>query len=204
MYTIKSKLQKVSIEKLRPTQMTVGRKEVESKREEWAKLDKKERRAAMEELFFPAVLGPGEAYYILDHHHAAVALLKEGTAEVQVGVAEDLSALGMRDFWVYMDHVSWVHPYDHRGRRCSFKEMPSSLRELRDDPYRSLAGEVRDRGGFAKSATPFPEFLWTNYFRENVPAGRLKSQYEKALKQAMRLAVSSKTAHLPGWAGNKR
>src|SRR5436305_4773273 len=31
-----------------------------------------------------------------------------------------------------------------------------------DDPYRSLAGEVRRAGGYAKEATPFSEFLWAS------------------------------------------
>ena len=52
MYRIRSKLQSVSVDKLRPTQMTVGRKEVEGKRQEWAVLGKKKRRAAMKEVFF--------------------------------------------------------------------------------------------------------------------------------------------------------
>jgi hypothetical protein len=202
MYRIKSKLQKVAVADLRPTQMTIGKKEVERKQRDWAALGKKKRRAAMEEVFFPAVLGPEKRYFILDHHHSAVALVNEHAGEVQVGVVKDLSVLNTGEFWIYLDHLSWVHPYDSHGKRCSLKEMPGSLRAMRDDPYRSLAGDVRDRGGFSKSDTPFLEFLWTNYFRANVPSGWLKSHYGKALKRAMRLAMSAKTSYLPGWAGN--
>jgi hypothetical protein len=203
MYRITSKLQRVPVTDLRPTQMTVGKKEVERKQQEWAGLGKKKRRAAMSEVLFPAVIGPRDAYYILDHHHSAVALVNEHADEVQVGVVKDLSALEATDFWIYLDHLSWVHPYDQRGKRRSLKEVPSSLRALRDDPYRSLAGEVRDLGGFAKSDTPFLEFLWTNYFRANVRADWLRSHYGKALKRAMRLALSAKTRHLPGWVGSR-
>lgn len=81
--------------------------------------------------------------------------------------------------------------------------MPSSLRALRDDPYRSLAGEVRDLGGFAKSDAPYLEFLWTNYFRTNVRSDWVHSHYRKALKRALRLALSAKTRHLPGWVGKR-
>jgi hypothetical protein len=203
MYRIESKLQRVAVTALRPTQMTIGLKEVERKQQEWAALGKKKRRTAMEEVFFPAVIGPRKAYFILDHHHSAVALVNEHAQEVQVGVVKDLSVLDATDFWIYLDHLSWVHPYDQRGKRRSLKEMPSSLRALRDDPYRSLAGEVRDLGGFAKSDAPFLEFLWTNYFRANVRPDWVKSHYPKALKRAMRLALSAKTCYLPGWVGQR-
>jgi len=203
MYRITSQLQRVPIADLRPTQMTIGKKEVERKQEEWSGLSKKKRRAAMSEVLFPAVVGPREAYYILDHHHAAVALVNEHAEDVQVGVVKDLSMLEVVDFWVYLDHLSWVHPYDQHGKRRLLKEVPASFKALRDDPYRSLAGEVRDLGGFAKSDTPFLEFLWTNYFRANVPANWVRSHYRKALKRAMHLALSAKTRHLPGWVGSR-
>jgi hypothetical protein len=203
MYRIQSKLHRVAVTELRPTQMTVGLKEVERKQLEWAALGKKKRRAAMAEMLFPAVIGPRKAYFILDHHHSAVALVNEHADKVEVGVVEDLSALKPADFWIYLDHLSWVHPYDQRGRRRSFNEMPSSLGALRDDPYRSLAGEVRDLGGFAKSNAPFLEFLWTNYFRANVRSDWVSSHYRKALKRALRLAESPKTQYLPGWVGKR-
>jgi hypothetical protein len=204
MYRIKSKLKEVPAKALRPTQMTVGFKEVKSKRQEWAALGKKKRRAAMSEVFFPAVIGPKSAYYILDHHHLALALVREQAPSVQVGVVKDLSDLNANDFWIYLDHLSLVHPYDQKGRRCAFKEMPVSIGSLRDDPYRSLAGGVRDAGGFAKADEPYLEFLWTNFFRNNIAAELLTSDYDKALKKALRLAISGKAQHLPGWAGTSK
>jgi hypothetical protein len=203
MYRIQSKLHRVAVTKLRPTQMTVGFREVERKQQEWAALGKKKRRAAMAEVLFPAVIGPRKAYFILDHHHSAVALAHEQAEEVEVGVVTDLSKLKAADFWIYLDHLSWVHPYDQHGKRRSLNEMPSSLSALRDDPYRSLAGEVRDMGGFAKSDAPFLEFLWTNYFRAHVRSDWVRSHYRKALKRALRLAASPKTRYLPGWVGER-
>ena len=204
MYRIKSKLQEVPLSELRPTQMTIGLKEVDRKQQEWAELGKKKRQKAMAEALFPAVIGPAKAYYILDHHHTAVALVKEhARGMIQVGVVTDLSALSVTEFWIYLDHLSWVHPYDQHGKRRPLKEMPSSFKALRDDPYRSLAGEVRDSGGFAKSDTPFLEFLWTNFFRAHVRSSWVHSHYRKALKRAMELAASHKTCHLPGWVGTR-
>ena len=118
---------------------------------------------------------------------------------MQVGVVRDLSALDASAFWIYLDHLSWVHPYDQHGRRRSFKDMPSSMRSLRNDPYRSLAGEVRDAGGFAKSDQPFLEFLWTNFFRTNVPAELLEAEHQQgAQKGAAARAIRQRPNIFPG------
>ncbi|MDB5731354.1 MAG: chromosome partitioning protein ParB [Variovorax sp.] len=181
--------------------MTVGFKEVDEKRKSWAKLSAKDRREAMRQELFPAVLGPNKTFYILDHHHAAAALVQEKSDTVQVGVAKDLSALTPQSFWIFLDHYSWVHPYDETGRRRELGEMPDDFKDLKDDPYRSLAGEVRDAGGFSKSDAPFLEFLWANHFRAVIPSKALAAHPKKALADALALARSKESSHLPGWSG---
>jgi hypothetical protein len=32
-----------------------------------------------------------------------------------------------------------------------------------NDPFRGLAGELRNKGGYAKDLTPFEEFLWADF-----------------------------------------
>lgn len=201
MYRIGSKLLEVELKRLRPTQMTVGFEEVDKKRKSWSAMKSKEQRQAMREELFPVVKGPADSFYILDHHHTAAALIKEKTHCVQVGIVKHLSALDPDSFWIFLDHYSWVHPYDATGVRCDLKDIPDSFENLRDDPYRSLAGEVRDAGGFSKSGAPFLEFLWANYFREAVDSKLLAGYKKKAVKLALKLAKSDKSAHLPGWAG---
>ncbi|GAC1538996.1 MAG: hypothetical protein NVS2B4_18970 [Ramlibacter sp.] len=155
----------------------------------------------MRQELFPVVIGPKKTFYILDHHHAAVALVQEKSDIVQVGVVKDLSDLKPQDFWIFLDHYSWVHSYDETGQRRDLKEMPDDFESLKDDPYRSLAGEVRDAGGFAKADAPFLEFLWANHFRALVPAKALAAHPKKALADALTLARSKKSSHLPGWPG---
>jgi hypothetical protein len=46
--------------------------------------------------------------------------------------------------------------------------LPKTVAGLIDDPFRSLAGELRRAGGFAKDTTPFSEFLWTDFLRRRV------------------------------------
>ena len=70
-----------------------------------------------------------------------------------VTVVADLHYLDKDAFWTVCDHKSWAHPYDAEGVRQHFKDIPKSVDALADDPYRSLAGELRRAGGFAKDTT---------------------------------------------------
>jgi hypothetical protein len=201
MYQIGSGLVEVKLEDLRPTQMTVGYKEVEEKRKSWLKLKPAKRRQAMRQELFPAVIGPNKTYYILDHHHAAVALVREKSDRVAVGVAKDLSHLKPESFWIYLDHFSWVHPYDNEGMRRPFADIPDNFEDLKDDPFRSLSSDLLNAGGFAKPGEPFLEFLWANYFRDRLSAKLVARNPKKALSEALALAKSKDASHLPGWPG---
>lgn len=203
MFTIKSSLIVKKLADLRPTQITVGFKEVEQKRQEFAGLEPKQRQAMMCEQLFPVVKGVEGKYFILDHHHAALAMLKEGAEDIQAGLVEDLSDLSEDAFWTYLDHFSWLHVYDRDGRKRSYRDIPERLEDMVDDPYRSFAGEVRDAGGFSKPTEPFQEFLWANFFRERVPAKALERDWDKAVADASTLARSKDAKHLPGWCGPK-
>jgi hypothetical protein len=201
MYRIESELKRVPLEDLRPTQITVGFKEVDAKRKSWDALSPRDRAKAMQEEFFPAVRGPGKKYFILDRHHAALALFKDKAKNVQVGLVKDLSALSPADFWIFLDHYGWMHCYNAKGKRLPLDQVPKRLADLRDDPYRSLAGDLRDSGGFSKVDVPFLEFLWANQLRQFVPLRLLKGDSAKALAKAMAIAHSKKCSFLPGWCG---
>jgi hypothetical protein len=113
-------------------------------------------------------------------------------------VFADLSALGEDEFWVFLDIRGWVHPYDTAGRRCAYNAIPSRITGLKDDPYRSLAGELR-RACFGKAtAPPFSEFLWADFLRRRIDRETVKDKFVKALKQALKLAKSHQAHHLPG------
>jgi hypothetical protein len=75
------------------------------------------------------------------------------------------------------------------------------MAELVDDPFRSLAGELRRAGGFAKDTTPFSEFLWADFLRRRVKRKTVEDQFEDALKQALQLGKSEEASYLPGWCG---
>src|SRR5262245_64725794 len=82
----------IPVMSLRPTQMTVGMREVKEKRKRWRehKSDKK-RAELLGKHMIPVVLGPGERYYVVDHHHLARALHDEGVKDILVTVIGNLS-----------------------------------------------------------------------------------------------------------------
>ncbi|GJD44502.1 hypothetical protein AFCDBAGC_2369 [Methylobacterium cerastii] len=191
----------VPIADLRPTQMTVGYREVAEKRRRWRDYDDNKRAAFLGAHMVPTLLGPKKHHYVIDHHHLSRALLEEGVESVLVTIVADLHHLDKDAFWTVCDHKSWVHPYDAEGVRAGFKDIPKAMADLADDPYRSLAGELRRAGGFAKDTTPFSEFLWADYLRRHVKAKRIENDFSAALEEAMALAKASETSYLPGWCG---
>jgi hypothetical protein len=196
------RLATVRLAQIRPTQFTVGFVEVSVKAAEWARLPKKKRNADLESHVFPAVLGPGRDHFIIDHHHLGIALIEAGVRDVSVAVLDDLSWLEVGVFWRTMEFRSWSHPFDRRGRRCDYREMPRRLKDMQDDPYRSLAGLVRRAGGYAKDQAPFVEFIWADFFRPRVTARLIKREPRRATRLGLRLARSSDARYLPGWVGD--
>jgi hypothetical protein len=189
------------LKRLRPTQLSVGFAEVEDKSRQWARLGKKKLKVEIQHHVFPAVLGPGREYFIVDHHHLGIALLKQGISEVFVAVLDDLSWLKLAMFWRTMEFRAWSHPYDNRGRRRDYCEIPTRLTDLKDDPYRSLAGMVRGAGGFSKGQAPFVEFLWADFFRQHIAARLINKNPRQAVRDGVRLAQSMDARYLPGWSG---
>ena len=107
---------------------------------------------------------------MIDHHHLGRALHDEGVKEVLVTMVGDLRMVEREAFWGVMDNKRWVYPYDSKGERRPFRDLPKSVVDLKDDPFRSLAGELRRMGGFAKDTTPFSEFLWADFLRRKLRA----------------------------------
>jgi hypothetical protein len=104
-------------------------------------------------------------------------------------------------FWGVLDNKRWVYPYDAKGERRHFRDIPKSITGLKDDPFRSLAGELRRVGGFAKDTTPFSEFLWADFLRRNISRKSVEGNFEKAIEKALTLAKGKEAGYLPGWCG---
>jgi hypothetical protein len=195
-------VQPVSILSLRPTQMTVGMREVKEKRKRWREHKSEKKRAELlGKHMIPVVLGPDGRNYVVDHHHLARALHDEGVKDVLVTVIGNLSMVERDAFWGVMDNKRWVYPYDSKGERRQFKDIPKSVVDLKDDPFRSLAGELRRAGGFAKDTTPFSEFLWADFLRRRMSRRRVEEHFAAAVRLAMKFAKTQDAHYLPGWCG---
>lgn len=191
----------VAIAELRPTQITVGLREVKSKQKRWREKEGKDAAEFLGRHMIPVILGPKKRSYVIDHHHLALALHNEGVKKILTTVVSDLSHLDKDAFWVVLDNRSWMHPFDAHGERRPYSDIPKSVTDLVDDPYRSLAGELRRVGGYAKDTTPFSEFLWADYLRRNIKASLIDEDYEKAIERALNLAKDQAASYLPGWCG---
>jgi hypothetical protein len=124
------RLTTVAIDNLRPTQITVGIREVNEKRKRWRELAAKAGGQFLGKHMIPVVLGPKGRNYVIDHHHLARALHEEGVKQVAVTHIANLSELDQDAFWRVMDNRSWMHPFDSRGERRAYKDIPKSVADL--------------------------------------------------------------------------
>ena len=54
--------------------------------------------------------------------------------------------------------------------------------QLKDDPFRSLAGALRRAGGFAKDTRPFSEFLWADFLRRRMDRRTVDKYFAPEMK----------------------
>ena len=161
---------------LHPTQSSVGMAEVDVKA---GKLREKiEKRSEADVLAYlkkhdkeePVTIGPGGVFYITDHHHLARALADIGVAETYCTIVDNLSDEPPDAFWKQLEDNNEVYLKDANGNAITPRELPASIKDLTDDPFRSLAGAVRESCGFEKgdpasSGEDYIEFHWADYLR---------------------------------------
>ena len=190
----------VSIKSLRPTQITVGLREVKAKREQWLAMGD-DRPSFLGRHMIPVVIGPRRRPFIIDHHHLARALHDEGQDEVLITVVADLHELKEEHFWRFLDNSGWLHPFNADGDRRPYADIPRKVSKLRDDPFRSLAGAVREMGGYAKESRPFTEFIWADFFRPHFKGRDINKDWHQVVAHALALARDHKARAMPGWCG---
>lgn len=194
-------LRPTPIASLQPTQITVGFREVKEKQKRWRGQHGEKKSSFLGRHMIPVIFGPKDRYYVIDHHHLARALQREGVKHILVEVVKDLRMLKGDAFWTFLEHNGWVYPYDADGRRRSYSDIPAGISGLMDDPYRSLAGELRRAGGFAKDTTPYSEFLWADFLRPRIKRKSIDKDFAAAAESALALAKSTEANYLPGWCG---
>jgi hypothetical protein len=188
---------------LRPTQFAVGMMEVQNKEIELASMSGPKLSAYQQKHPEPVVKGLGNALFITDHHHLALAMADRGIETTACQLEADYSGLDPRSFWAKMEEHHWVYLYDEDGKGPrSPADLPRTVAGLKDDPYRSLASAVRNGGGFSKVSTPYAEFEWANYFRSSgISVADVRGNFRKSVKEASAIATKRDACSLPGFKG---
>lgn len=191
----------VPIESLRPTQVAVGMRAVAAKRKRLATRKRRKMGRYLASRPIPAVYGPNQELYIVDHHHLSLALLQSRVETAFVRIIDDYSDLTPKQFWVAMEKQGLVYPFDETGSRVSLSRMPQAIDSLKADVYRDLAWSVREAGGFRKTRAPYSEFRWAEFFRTTIPKRLVTECYDEAIILGRKLARSAAAAGLPGYVG---
>lgn len=185
---------------IRPTQIAVGMVEVQTRVDHLNSLSGHDLKKYLEARPVPVVAGPGGELYMVDHHHLARAAWEAGIKKLPVEQKADYSHLTPEQFWAKMHAESLVYPYDQYGAGPHpVGTLPSDVRGLADDPYRSLAWRVRDQGGYDKTGKPFAEFKWAEFFRKNLPLPNMNDRFDDAVEKALELARTPAAKDLPGY-----
>lgn len=218
---------------IHPTQLILGYQEVRMKADRFSAMKSGDFHDYLESNPVPAVLGPKGVFYALDHHHLTAAVMTSTLStkdQVVVVQVKDTSLAGIAetsDFWKSMVQNKWVWLYDEKGNYpVNPVLLPPLMTSLANDPYRSLAYNVRKAGGYKKVLVDYQDFLWVNFFRQHklFPTsatspdkfcaaapyslycfGGVKEEdaaIAAVQDQAMALARSSAASSLPGYVGS--
>lgn len=188
---------------LHPTQISVGYQQVHEKSKKLSKLESLHE--YLETHPVPIIIGPKSALYIIDHHHLCCALDNIGKDKVFIKVVEDWSSYEHNRFWKEMQEHKYVWMYDENGKELCLdtylKVVPKTIKDLKNDPYRSIAGVIRKMGIYKKDWTPFSEFTWANFLRKHMDLKHdktIKKFSEDELDKAISLSKSDTALGLPG------
>ncbi len=222
----------MKVSDLSPTQNAIGFDEVNDKVE---RLRDKSASALRDYLLvhsIPIVIGNGKKFYVIDHHHLANSLWKVAKGKNKAGIDTANAAVVVQvmmnwrhlqgyHFWQSMFRARWVHLFHpNGGGPISPEKLCGHVKDLGNDPYRSLSWYVRKRYGYAKSEAPFAEFLWAEFFRHRMLLddrilkgdiresdfliGELPEDARTALiDKAWNYTRSPEAAGLPGYLGSR-
>ncbi|MBR8827121.1 MAG: hypothetical protein DSM107014_04315 [Gomphosphaeria aponina SAG 52.96 = DSM 107014] len=160
----------ISIGDLHPTQAHVGMYQV-NYTVAWLKLiedGKSQKFASIEELLkqkvVPVVIGPEGKLYLVDHHHLLRAIWNyyQGNPNTKVYIKYLQNWEDKPDFWAAMQTNNYTY-LETRGKEIQPSELPNSIGDLTDDPYRAAVGMAMQWGLFKQpegEAKYFYELKW--------------------------------------------
>ena len=190
---------------LKPMQIPVGMFEVDDKTKLLKDMKDKKADEWLRKKSAPVVTDYKGRKRPVDHHHEARAAWEAGRTEVYTHHYFDdklhdlIKGLTKEQFYAVTRAMGLYYDRDEKGVERDPSDLPADTRGHTDDPYRSLAGSVRDAGGYDKTSEPFAEFQWANYFRSRVKVSPKRADFEKSVAEAMKLAHDPAAKGLPGY-----
>jgi hypothetical protein len=196
---------RVKVLDLKPMQIPVGMYEVEDKARMLKGMSGKKADEWLRKKAVPIVTDDKGRKRPVDHHHEARAAWEAGHDDVYQRhyfddeLHERIKGLSKEQFYAVTRAMGLYYDKDERGVERDPAALPADTRGHTDDPYRSLAGKVRDAGGYDKSSEPFAEFKWANFFRSRVKIGPKRADFDSAVAEAMTLVHDPAAKGLPGY-----
>ena len=190
---------------LHPLQGGIGMAQVDFNINEISKHPGKEREKLLADPI-KVVKGPDGGLYITDHHHGALAWLRFQTAHRQetnsiCQVAPLPEAASMDQFARTLQTLQLVRLFDANGQKIQFQALPKTLLAMKDDPYRTIAGETRRQGAWCRypGAVEFAEFQWADYLRPRLQVTPKNVTKPKLIEQAAQLSRDPAAHCVPGY-----
>lgn len=193
----------VHLKNIHPTQAYIGMDQIPVKIKKLTKeFEKQKYKKYLKKKWAPAVLGPDKRYWIIDRHHLSYSILhfdlvkKKG---IYIKLIKDWSNLDWHTFKIKMLAKDYLYLKDDKFNSIHFEDIPNSLSQLQDNPYRSLAYFAREEECFKKVEIPFLEFTWGEYFyKEGIV---IDSNFELShyIKMALKKCHLHQARDLPGF-----
>ncbi|MFI5344926.1 MAG: ParB-like protein [Elusimicrobiota bacterium] len=197
---------KTRILDLKPMQIPAGMYEVQDKAKKLRDMKNKESEAWLKENSVPVVEDYKGRQRPVDHHHEARAAWEADIDDAYTHHYFDdemharLKALPREQFYAVTRAMGLFYDRDQFGAGPHDpNHLPEDVRGMGDDPFRSVAWQVRKRGGYDKTAVPFAEFKWAQFFRDRVKTYPTKADFEKTVVEAMALVHDPGASDLPGY-----
>ena len=201
----KTELIEIPIASLQPTQWCVGLAEVWARQEDFASETRQQRLAYLKGKPVPLVRSAAGEVWMVDRHRLRGLLDLDPQSTTWGYVIAELPCSDRSEVLRFLEQQGWLYLIDGRGSGPRQPmELPRTLLDLEDDPYRSLVWKLK-KEGFIK---PQPQILITNF--AGVP-GCVDGPYhpfssrqlQPALAPARRLVCSQAASSMAGWKGDK-
>ncbi len=190
----------IKLSSLIPTQSSVGMHQVKMKAKKLRNMKDHVLKQYLDERPVPVIIDRHKKFYLIDRHHLCSACIINNIKHINIIITADFSdTTSDCEFWERMQENKYVLLQDSHGKSITPNMLPKTLKELSNDPYRSLAGLVRETGAIKKVNIPFSEFAWAGFFRKHFNEKAVEEMLHSDIKDAVRLAQSKSANHIPGY-----